>query len=225
MNGLRWTWLIARKDLRLEFRSRGRLLSMFAFVVLAGFIFGFALDRGQVAGRDVAPTLIWLTVLFAATAGAGRIFDPEEEDGAFRHLLLTPVARPAVFLGKTAANLFVIWLVTGLSFISLTAFLGVRDPGSLAAHAAICLPGSIGLAATGTFFGRMSRHSTLGDTLLPVLTFPLLVPPVFFGATATARVFLERPWTEISGSVRLLWAFALGAVVVGAALFRHVADE
>jgi len=225
VNGLRWTWLIAKKDLRLEFRSGGRLLSMFAFVVLAGCIFGFALDRGQVAGRDVAPALIWLTVLFAATAGAGRIFDPEEEDGAFRHLLLTPVARPAVFLGKTAANLLVIWLVTALSFISLIAFLGVRDPGSLAAHTAICLPGSIGLAATGTFFGRMSRHSTLGDTLLPVLTFPLLVPPIFFGATATARVFLERPWAEIAGTVRLLWAFALGAVVVGGALFRHIADE
>ena len=225
MNALRWTWLIARKDLRLEFRSGGRLLSMIAFVVLAGFLFGFALDRSQVAGRDVAAALIWLTILFAATAGAGRIFDSEEEDGAFRHLLLTPVARPAVFLGKTAANLVVIWLVTALAFVSLTAFLGVRDPGSVAAHTAIFLPGTIGLAATGTFFGRMSRHSTLGDTLLPVLTFPLLVPLIFFGATATARVFLERPWTEISGLVRLLWAFAVGAVVVGGTLFRHVTDE
>ena len=225
MNGIRSTWLIARKDLRLEFRNGGRLLSMIAFVVLAGFLFGFALDRSQVAGRDVAAALTWLTILFGATAGAGRIFDPEEEDGAFRHLLLTPVARPAIFLGKTAANLVALWLVTALSFIALTAFLGVRDPGSVAAHAAIFLPGTIGLAATGTFFGRISRHSTLGDTLLPVLTFPLLVPVVFFGATATARVFLERPWTEIAGSVRLLWAFALGAVVVGGALFRHLADE
>jgi len=225
MNNLRRALLIAAKDLRLEFRSGGRLLSMIAFVVLAGFLFGFALDRSLVAGRDVAATLIWLTILFAATAGAGRIFDPEEEDGAFRHLLLTPVSRSAVFLGKTLANLAVIWLVTALSFFSLTAFLGVRHPGSPAAHAAIFLPGTIGLAAAGTFFGRMSRHSTLGDTLLPVLTFPILVPVIFFGATATARVFLERPWTEISGSVRLLWAFALGAVVAGGALFRHLTDE
>ena len=173
----------------------------------------------------MAAALIWLTILFAATAGAGRIFDPEEEEGAFRHLLLTPVARPAVYLGKTAANLVVIWLVTALSFVSLTAFLGARDAGSLAAHTTVFLPGTIGLAATGTFFARISRHSTLGDTLLPVLTFPLLVPVVLFGATATARVFLERPWAEISGSVRLLWAFALGALVVGAFLFPHITDE
>lgn len=225
MNELRRAWLITLKDLRLEFRTGGRLLSMIAFVVLAGFLFAFALDQSQVAGRDVAAALIWLVILFASTAGAGRIFDAEEEEGAFRHLLLTPVSRPAIFLGKTAANLAVIWLVTSLAFISLTAFLGVRDTGSPAAHAAVFLPGTIGLAATGTFFGRMSRHSSLGDTLLPVLTFPLLVPVIFFGATSTARVFLGRPWPEISGSTRLLWAFAVGSVFIGAALFRHVTDE
>jgi len=167
VNALRSTWLIARNDLRLEFRTGGRLLSMIAFVVLAGFLFAFALDQTAVAGRDVAAALTWLVILFASTAGAGRIFDPEEEEGAFRHLLLTPVSRPAIFLGKTAANLAVIWLVTALTFLSLTAFLDVRDQGSPAAHAAVLLPGTIGLAATGTFFGRMSRHSSLGDTLLP----------------------------------------------------------
>ena len=225
MKELRWTLLIALKDLRLEFRSGGRLMSMIAFVVLAGFLFAFALDRSQVAGRDVVASLTWLTILFASTAGAGRIFDSEEEDGAFRHVLLTPVSRRAVFLGKTTANLVLIWLVTALSFVALTTFLGVRAPGSVASHAAVFLPGTIGLAATGTFFGRMSRHSALGDTLLPVLTFPLLVPLVFFGATASARVFRESPWTEISGSVRLLWAFALGSVAIGAVLFHYVTDE
>ena len=225
MRELRWSWLIAMKDLRVEFRSGGRLLSMIAFVVLACFLFAFALDRSQVSGRDVAASLTWLTVLFAATAGAGRTFDAEEEDGAFRHVLLTPVSRHAVFLGKTVANLVLIWLVTALAFLALTTFLGIRSPGPLAWHAAVFLPGTIGLAAVGTFFGRISRHSSLGDTLLPVLTFPLLVPLVYFGTTASARVFLERPWTEISGSVRLLWAFALGSVAIGAVLFRYVTDE
>ena len=225
MRELRWSWLIARKDLSLEFRAGGRLLSMIAFVVLAGFLFGFALDKSQVPGRAVVASLTWLTVLFASTAGAGRIFDMEEEDGAFRHVLLTPVSRRAVFIGKTVANLTLTWLITALSFVALTSFLGVRTWGSLAAHAAIFLPGTIGLSATATFFGRMSRHSSLGDSLLPVLTFPLLAPVVFFGATASARVFMALPWDEISGLARLLWAFAIGSVAVGAVLFHHVTDE
>lgn len=225
MTELRWIWLVAAKDLRVEFRSGGRLPAMAAFVVLAAFLFAVALDRTQVAGRGVAAGLLWLVALFAATLGAGRAFDMEDRDGAFRHVLLAPVSRRAVFLGKTAANWVLLWVVTALAFAALTAFLGVPSPGSLAAHGAVLLPGTVGLAAVGTFFGRVSSHSALGDTMLPVLAFPLLVPVVFFGATATARVFLDRPWPEISGPVRLLWAFALGSLAAGAVLFRHVAEE
>ena len=50
MTELRRAWLIALKDLRLEFRTGGRLLAMIAFVVLAGFLFAFALDQSAVAG-------------------------------------------------------------------------------------------------------------------------------------------------------------------------------
>lgn len=227
MNALRLVWLFAAKDLRTEFRSGGRLPAMAAFVVLAGFLFAVSLDRSQVPGRSVAGGLLWLVALFAATGGAGRAFDTEERDGAFRHILLSPASRATVFLGKTAANLVLIWLATALAFVALTAFLGVgvRSPGSLALHGAVLLPGTVGLAAVGTFFGRVSSHSDLGATLLPVLTFPLLTPVVFFGATATARLFLGRPWPEVSGPVRLLWAFALGSIAAGALLFRHVAEE
>ena len=193
--------------------------------LFACFLFAFALDRSLVPARGVAASLGWLTILFAATTGAGRPFDTEEEDGAFRHLLLTPVTRHAIFLGKSAANLALVWIVTVLAFVALTSFLGIRDAGSIVQHGAVLLPGTIGMAAVGTFFGLMSRHSSLGDTLLPVLTFPLLVPVIFFGATSSARVFMERPWTEIAGSVRLLWAFAIAFVAVGSVLFRYLAEE
>lgn len=225
MNGLRAARLFALKDLRTEFRSGGRLVAMGAFVVLAAFLFAVSLDRTLVPGRSAAAGLLWLVVLFAATTGAGRAFDAEEEDGAFRHVLASPAPRGAVFAGKTAANWVLVALVAVLAFFSVTAFLGVRSVGPLAWHGAVLLPGTIGLAAVGTFFGRVSSHSGLGDTLLPVLSFPLLAPVVFFGSTASARVFLGRPWSEIAGPARLLWAFALGALAVGAVLFRHATDE
>ena len=225
MTSLRWICLIAWKDLRAEFRSGGRIAAMLAFSVLACFLFSFSLDRGLVAGRDVAAALLWLTVLFATIAGAGRTFDAEEEDGAFRHLLLAPVSRHAIFLGKAAANLVPVALVAAFTLLALTIFLGVADPGAASLHAAVLLPGAIGLAAAGTFFGLISRHSSLGDSLLAALTFPVLTPLVFFGATASARVFLGRPWAEVAGQVRLLWAFAIGFAAVGALLFRYLTDD
>ena len=225
MNSLRWIGLIAMKDLRQEFRSGGRVIAMLAFAVLACFLFSFSLDRSRVDGLDVAAGLLWLTVLFSSIAGAGRTFDAEEDDGAFRHLLLAPVSRHAIYLGKTVANLVLVCLVAALTAAALTIFFGISEPGSAAHHASVLFPGAIGLAAAGTFFGLISRHSTLGDSLLPVLTLPVLAPLISLGATASSRVFLGRPWAEIGGSVRLLWAIAIGLVVVGSLLFRYITEE
>lgn len=222
---LRWAWLVAAKDLKIEFRARGRILAMIAFVLLAVFLFAVSLDRTRVDARDMAGPLVWLVMLFASTVGSARAFDAEDEDDAFRHLLLAPVPRPAIFLGKAAANAFLVSAVATTAFAAFAVFLDIRAPGPLAAHAGVLLPGVIGLAATGTFFGRLSRHSALGDTLLPVLTFPLLVPVTFFGSVCTARLLLDRPWSEVAGFVRLLWAFAVGALAAGSLLFRHVADD
>lgn len=225
MTSLRWVGLIAMKDLRQEFRSGGRLAAMLALAVLACFLFSFSMDRSRVAGLDVAAGLLWVTLLFSSVAGAGRTFDAEEEDGAFRHLLLTPVPRHAIFLGKAAGNLVGTCLVAAVTIVALTVFFAIAVPGSAAHHALVLLPGTVGLAAAGTFFGLISRHSTLGDSLLPVLAFPVLAPLVSFGATASSRVFLGRPWAEIDGTVRLLWAAAIGLVVVGSLLFRYITEE
>lgn len=225
MTSLRWIVLIAVKDIRQEFRSGGRLVAMLAFAVLACFLFSFSLDRSRVAGLDVAAGLLWLTVLFASIGGAGRTFDAEEEDGAFRHLLLSPVSRPAIYFGKTAANLVLVSLAAALTIVALTIFFQIAVPGSVLHHASVLAPGTIGLAAAGTFFGLISRHSSLGDSLLPVLTLPVLAPLVSIGATASSRVFLGRPWAEFAGSVRLLWAIAIGLVVVGSLLFRYITEE
>ena len=225
MTTLRWIGLIALKDIRQEFRSGGRLAAMIAFAVLACFLFSFSLDRSRIEGLDVAAGLLWLTVLFASIGGAGRTFDAEEEDGAFRHLLLTPVSRYSIFLGKTAANLVLVSVVAALTVLALTIFFGIVEPGSALHHALVLVPGTIGLAAAGTFFGLISRHSSLGDSLLPVLTFPVLAPLVSFGVTASSRVFLGRPWAEFAGTVRLLWAVAIGLVVVGSLLFRYISED
>ena len=217
--------LIAAKDLRIEFRTGGRLVAMAAFVVLAAFLFSFAFDRALVEGRSLAAALIWLTVVFASTVGVGRTFHLEDEDGAFRHLLLTPASRGSVFLGKGLANLVLVWMTSGLVFLTIVGFFGIRGPGPLLSHAAVLLPGTVGLVSLLTLFSRVSSHSRLGDTLLPVLTFPLLLPVVFFGSTASSRLFLGRPWAEVSGPVRILWAFALVSLVVSGLLFAQVAED
>jgi len=76
-----------------------------------------------------------------------------------------------------------------------------------------------------TLFSAMATRSSMGESLLPVLIFPLLVPVVVFGTTATDRLFAGRPVAEVSGNLRILGAFAIVFTIAGAWLFRFVIEE
>ena len=83
----------------------------------------------------------------------------------------------------------------------------------------------LGFTALGTLFSAVTAGTTMGETLLPILIFPLLVPMVIYGVTATAGLFAGIPVGEVSGNLRMLAAFALVALAAGAGLFRFIVEE
>src|SRR5262249_43674678 len=94
---------IAWKDLRIELRSREIVYTMTFFGALLVVIFTFAFPRDPNAVRGSLPGMLWTAIAFAGTIGLSRAFDRERENDTMRALLLAPVPRLAVFLGKAAA--------------------------------------------------------------------------------------------------------------------------
>ena len=102
---LREAWTIGAKDLVLEFRSRTAFLSSLAFTALVLAIFNFARDPTAVAAIDLAPGILWITFSFAGLLGLNRAFALERENRTLEGLVLSPVSRQAIYLGKAIANL------------------------------------------------------------------------------------------------------------------------
>lgn len=218
-------YAILWKDLLVELRTRERIAAMGAFAVLAGVLFNFAMDQTVVRPQDIAAGLIWMTLVFGGLLGIGRTFHLEAQDGAFQGVLTSPTPKDAVFLGKTTANFVLLYVVALLVVGVFTLFFGLDlgdHPGTIALVLAL---GSLGFVALGTLFSAVSSGTHMGETLLPILVFPLLVPMVIYGVSATGRLLAGRPLSEVEGSVRMLAAFAVLAVGAGAALFRFVVEE
>ena len=225
MTYLGQVYAILWKDLLVEIRTRERIAAMGAFAVLAGVLFNFAMDQTVVRPQDIAAGLIWMTLVFGGLLGIGRTFHLEAQDGAFQGVLTSPTPKDAVFLGKTVANFILLYLVALLVVGVFTLFFGLDlgdHPGTLALVLAL---GSLGFVALGTLFSAVSSGTHMGETLLPILVFPLLVPMVIYGVSATGRLLAGRPVSEVEGSVRMLAAFAVLAVGAGAAMFRFVVEE
>ena len=225
MSYLRLVWTILWKDLVVELRTLERTLSMGAFAVMVGILFNFALDPALVRMQDVAAGLIWMTIVFGGLLGLGRTFVLEDQDGAFQGVLMSPAPKDAVYLGKVAANFVIVWVMT----VIVLAIFGLFFNLGYGAHPFVLIGvialGILGFVALGTLFSALSSRTTMGETLLPILLFPLLVPMVIYGVSATARLMADRPVAEVAGNLRMLGAFALMGVFAGAALFRFVVEE
>jgi len=216
---------IVWKDLLVELRTRERVAAMGAFTVLVGVLFNYSLDPTVVRPENVASGLIWMTVVFAGMLGVGRTFHLESEDGAFQGVLTSPAPKDAVYLGKVLANFIIVLVVTLLVLAVFGVFFGLalgEHPLALVASLAL---GTLGFVALATLFAAVSTGTSMGETLLPVLVFPLLVPMVIYGAAATGRLLAGRPLAEVAGNLRMLGAFTLVALLAGAVLFRHVVEE
>jgi heme exporter protein B len=217
-------WAVARKDLMLEARSRERLLATCTFAVLVAVVFSFALDP-SVRASTIAGAMLWVTVLFAGTLAMGRAFASEREADALTGVLASPVDRGALFLGKWLASLAIVLVTEAVIFPVFGLFFGLWFGRSWPALAAVVLLATLGFIALGTLFGAMAAHTRYGESLLPILLLPLLIPVVIFAATATQRLMLGRPVSEVTSQLKMLGAFDLIFIFVCMAVFGAVLEE
>src|SRR3954471_24552612 len=96
---LRSSWLVGRKDLAIEFRTRTAFFSALVFALLGLTIFYFAWDPTAVPAIDLAPGVLWVIFTFSGLLGLQRSFSVEHSERAIDGLLVSPVDREAIFLG------------------------------------------------------------------------------------------------------------------------------
>jgi heme exporter protein B len=200
-------WLIARKDLSIEFRTRSAFLSAVVFSLLGLVIFYYAWDPTAVTATDLAPGVLWIIFTFSGLLGLHRSFGVETADRAIDALLASPVSREAIFLGKAVANLVFVAAVQAVALPALALFYNLRLGDVAAPLIAIAILAAIGLVAVGTLFSAMAVNTRLAELLLPMLALPFFVPIVIAAAQATSKLLSGRPVVEIGGWLKLLLAF------------------
>src|SRR6187401_1124704 len=149
---IRFALLIARKDLLVEMRSRELAYTTLFFAVACVLVFAFAFVREGRAIDGAAAGILWVAIAFSGTLALGRAFERERQSETLRALLLAPVERSAVYLGKLIALLLlmaavemVVVPIVGLLFSAPL----LRAPALLAGLLAL---GTVGFAAIGTLF-------------------------------------------------------------------------
>jgi heme exporter protein B len=221
---LLWTavWAVAKKDVRIELRTRYALNAMLLFAVTTAVMVSFRLgplgvSRDSRAVSTVA-VLLWVAIFFAAMNGLSRTFVREEET---RTVALLRLSTPplAVYLGKLLVNLGLLALLETLVTLLFVGLMNVRigQPGLFALTLAL---GGLGLAGATTIIAALVAKADGRNALFTILAFPLLLPLLVIAVEVTEIAVAGGGWPSALGGLRVLAAYALAQTVASLLLFE-----
>lgn len=222
---LRAAAIVAGKDLRIELRTKEILVTtgLFAMLVVVIASLSFYLD-GE-SGKKLAPGVLWIAIAFAGVLALGRTWARERDADAMRALLLTPIPRAAIYLGK-AFGVLLFLLVIELLIVPTVALLFHIDLlDVLGPLVLLVVLGTTGFVAAGTLFASMSVRTQARDLMLSVVIFPLVAPTLLAGVVGTRELFGGAPLEEVLAWARILAAFVIVFVASGLALFEPLTSD
>lgn len=196
-------WTIAAKDLRAEIRTREAINASLAFMLVILVLFSFAFDPGNpdIKIEALAAGLLWMAYSFAAALALNRSFARELQNDCLDALLAAPIAGSALYLGKVMAN-FV--LLLAMEVISLFVFGVLYDVKVLPVFWQLLLVivlGTWAMSIMGTLFSAMTVNLRLRELMLPIMTYPFLVPALMAAITLTDALLHGKPM----GGDNTLW--------------------
>jgi heme exporter protein B len=151
---------------------------MLLFVVAMLVVFRFALPGD--ASLRVATGLLWVAILFTAMLGLTRAFVPEREQRVLDALVLAPIDRSAIWVGKATA---VLAFLLAAEAVALPSFWIFFERPRWETFAAVALA-DVGICTVGALLAAMAAAGRARELLLPLLFLPLAIPVVVGGVGA-----------------------------------------
>jgi heme exporter protein B len=227
-------WEIAKKDARIELRTREIVSTAGVFSIVIGFLASMAFQADERANASTAAATIWITVFFAAVLSFGRIWQRERDESALTGLLVAPIPRASIFLGKALATAAMIAVIE-VPLVALCMFLfqidftpktgGAMESIHLAAFVGLLVLGTLALAFIGTLFGAMTVRTRARDLVLAIVLFPLLSPVLVCGVVGTRKAFEVQPFDVYEGFLGLLAVFVFVGLAAGIGLFGALVED
>ena len=215
---------MAWKDLLVERRSKETLNSLLFFSLALLFVFQFALDADRERLSAVLPGLLWLAFILSGMLGLGRVFLVERENDCWEGLLLAPGDKSAIYLGKLAGSLALMFVVEAMVLALFALFFNVDLAPVLPPLIMVIALGTVGFAAMGTLFAALTAQARARELLFPVLLLPVLVPVLLGTVKATEAVLLHEPLAEVAHWLKLLVAADVIYVVAGLLTFDFILE-
>jgi heme exporter protein B len=213
---------IVFKDIAIEYKNKEAFSSMVLFGILVVVIFSFAFEGAD--ATSLAPGMLWVAYSFAGILGLNRSLSMETDNDCLQGLLLAPLSRSDLYLGKVAGN-FIFTIIAELVLLPFFIVLNnLAFDGKLLWIIAITLLGTAGFVAIGTTLSLISAQTRMKEVMLPVLQIPMTFPVILSAVQAMALVMTDDP-RGISFPLSLLGVFSTVYLTASYFVFEYLVEE
>jgi heme exporter protein B len=218
-------WAVFQKDLLIELRTKDSLNGMLFFGILVLVIFNFALESVRDTIALAVPGVLWAAFTFSGTLGLNRMFAAEQETQSLQALMLVPVDRGILYLGKMLAATVFMLISEAVLFLFCLVFFNLSVWREIPYLILIFSIGTLGFAAVGTLLSAIAVNTKMREVLLPLLLFPVVLPILINAVEATHIVLNTSDFGALRLPLTIMTVFSFIFIILSYLLFDYVLEE
>jgi heme exporter protein B len=158
--------------------------------------------------------------------GLLQSFSKEKDLGTLDGLMLCPMDRSAIYIGKVISNYFLIVLVDIFSIIFFTLFFRYDFHGNIVPVFIVVLLGTFCFVVAGTLVSGIAVNSkAIRGVMLPILLIPIILLTVLMPSIVATSKALGGDILGAQTELRFMGAFALIYLALAYVLFTFVLEE
>ena len=181
-------------------RNPSSFLNPLLFFVISISLFPIAISPESQTLSNIAPGIIWVTVMLSALLSLNTLFHFDYENGILEQMVISHHSLALILLAKITAH----WILTGLPIILLSPLVGTMlflDYESILILMLTLLIATPCLSLIGAIGASLIVGIKNSGMLLSLLVLPLYVPILIFGTSAVSQTQFNLP---INGQIYFL---------------------
>ena len=174
---------VVRREVALAVRQKGEVLTPLVFFVVIASLFPLGIGPESALLLRMAPGVLWVSALLAAMLSLQRLFATDYADGSLEQMVLSGTPLSLLVAAKALAH----FLLSGLPLVLMAPVLGLQfglDSRALGILMLSLLLGTPTLSLIGAIGAALTLGVRGAGVLLSLLTLPLYIPVLIFGAGA-----------------------------------------
>lgn len=202
------------------------LMLLFSLLIVLSFRFAFSepIESSSIAIEDLASSALWICFSFVSIVGMHTSFEREKDRETLDGLLLCPVDRGEIFLGKVLSNIVVVFIADAFSILFFGLFFSYDYSGHVVDVILVALLGTMALVFVGTLVAAMSVNAKAREALFPILLIPLIAFSVIIPSVSATRSAMLGGLSGSFQELQMISGFAIIFGVIGYFTFEYILE-